>query len=338
MGVAVSLLTRGSRAVDTFEKTPHVLMAQVRDGTLTKGDLFAYITICEIAFAQGGEVNLPQQELAAAVACKPRMLRYHMAALLDAGWILARKLGNGGRACAYRPVTPADRANGKILPLARTAAPTKRQHSAVQVATGLPVERQYIAAVNRQTPEDPEQTGIPESGSPVAGSAPAPARKKPQAVKPLDGPPRPVPKPQPLPADPAAEPPPPPPPPRKSRRTVERTDPPETLEPTPAQRAWALGHGFTETTLADEIERCLDHHRIEVKDSGNWHASLRTWLKNELAYAAEDGRQPGVRVGRARPKVPAARAGYTAPVTGWPGAPTSTDARRAASYIDGLPT
>jgi hypothetical protein len=195
---------------------------------------------------------------------------------------------NGVRSPAHDPFSPA---NDPISP--------------ANNLTGRPIRTTHPDAL--ETP--PETPGTPEGASP----APAPARETDRSMLSPDGPPRPVPKPRSLPVEPSPDPPPPPPPPRRpsaARGQRPRTEPPETLEPTPVQREWALGHGFTEATLAGEVERCLDHHRIEAKTSANWHASLRTWLTNEAAWAAADGRQPGVHLGKARPKVPATGRDY----------------------------
>lgn len=187
------------------------------------------------------------------------------------------------------------------------------------------LNRPHLAGL-KKTPVKTPEDGIPEIPEGEVAS-PAPARETDRSTVSLDGPPRPVPKTQPLPSTPAPEPPPPPPPPRSSakRGPRPRTDPPETLEPSPPLRAWALEHGFAEATMTSEVVRCLDHHRIEVKTSGNWQASLRTWLSNEVAWATADGRQPGVHVGKARPKTPAARPPSGPTWTGRPGADIDPD-------------
>jgi hypothetical protein len=304
---------------DGWTKAMNTLL---RNPTISPGQRTLYMIIQSYTRETWRWCTEQHATLAADYGCTERQLQRLLDDMIDGGLLLARPYGHG-RAKAYLPIAGLTKAEIAQVgpPPARRSYPTqmsgKRQLDQDRYPTFSSSLPDISVAANptflsplKEDSGRPVKTDIrstPEGASP----APAPARETDRSMLSPDGPPRPVPKPRSLPIEPSPDPPPPPPPPPPRRPPAARgqrprTEPPETLEPTTAQRDWALANGFTEATLADEIERCLDRHRIKNLDSGNWHSSLRIWLKNELSYAAEDGREPGVHARRtARPKTPA---------------------------------
>lgn len=117
-----------------------------------------------------------------------------------------------------------------------------------------------------------------------------------------------------------AAPPPPvqPTPPSRSRPKAEpkpKLPAPSSWPVTSSVLRYAKSLGYADPGLVDgERDRMLDYHRTEGKGSADWDASLRTWLRNEIGYAARDGRPIGVHDAPSRPgagRHGATRGGYS---------------------------
>lgn len=106
----------------SFSALPHAILF---DNALSHGAIVLY-AVLQSHWWQGGECRASHATLAAQLGVKERMLRYHLKALIDAGYVVERPRGKG-QAKAYAPVE----------------TPSKRQYIAASdppTGNGLPVE------------------------------------------------------------------------------------------------------------------------------------------------------------------------------------------------------
>ncbi len=79
-----------------------------------------------------------------------------------------------------------------------------------------------------------------------------------------------------------------------------RTMPPETLEPNDADYATGAEVGLTVDEVDSKAAEMLDHWRAKGELRADWHASLRTWLRNSQKFDGPHG-SPNHRNGSSRP-------------------------------------
>jgi hypothetical protein len=343
-----------SNVVDHPKGFAKVMNDVARSGLLNLQQLGLYTLILGYA-GPDGECWTDQKTLAKFVGCSVRMLQIHLRELVRNGFIFERprreSLGETkGRAYsasdAWRRMSHDSHATGVVRVARRNKSytqPARDSH-----ATGCETHTQPVAALKRPVKRPGEKTAVPavfrgEEGEADASTAPAAAVVKTIAdddqttatTSPHATPTAPPPGPRSSPPKSSAAP-------KTMARSVHRkprTEPPEAIPIPPALLDWATEQGYTPEIIARETERCLDWHRVEGKPSADWGASLRTWLKHELAYSREDGRALGDHGGRpsrqhadggGRDYYATRRGRLNEPVVGWPGAPNSQSALDAS--------
>lgn len=68
--------------------------------------------------------------------------------------------------------------------------------------------------------------------------------------------------------------------PRASKRQAPKTAPPESLEPDATDYAAGNAVGLTPFQVDEKASAMLDHFRGKGEVRADWHATLRTWLRN----------------------------------------------------------
>lgn len=147
-------------------------------------------------------------------------------------------------------------------------------------------ERMRVARANRvASMTGGRATHVQRTTSACAGAT-VPDRTGPNPT----GPTTPVPSEQP-PADAAPKP--------KRGSKAARTMPPETLEPNEADYATGSEVGLTADEVDSKAAEMLDHWRGKGEMRADWHASLRTWLRNSQKFDGPRG-SPGAGSGSGR--------------------------------------
>ena len=81
-----------------------------------------------------------------------------------------------------------------------------------------------------------------------------------------------------------------------ARKGRAKTDPPDDL---PAEAKKRIGewvqehcpHMYRQDLLRQELDTCLDWHRMKGNMYADWEAAFRNWLRKKMQFQARDDRQ-----------------------------------------------
>lgn len=212
---------------------------------------------------QGSDITASHATLASDMGCSTRMLRVYLDELIRGGVITEHEAGFR-RQKVYRLVSI-----GTVLPIetvnekpASDSTAVNRKFSTVQSEISDTSNEKQASDSYKKTPEKKttEEDLPPTGGGAADAAAPAPVAVSVKKSR------------------------------QRSAPKAQETTAPETIPLTEQSYDTAEKWGYDRAAVDWELDRFLSKARAKGWVYVDWKAAFRTWLQNEVKYAARDGR------------------------------------------------